>query len=133
MFPPPSDVCAQSPSSTLLLAVRQFNDGAYFTCHETLEELWFVESIPLRSFYQGLLKVAVGLNHLRRGNESGAISLLTSGANLLRPFAPVCLQIDVAALLPGVEQVLETLAVEGLERTLALADQLFPRIVLVKG
>jgi hypothetical protein len=120
------DVCAQPPSPTLLAAIRQFNAGAYFTCHETLEELWLTEDLPLRWFYQGLLQIAVGLNHLRRGNERGGVSLLRSGGNLVRPFAPACLAIDVAALLAGVDQVLANLSAQGLERTQAAADQLFP-------
>ena len=86
MYSPSGDSCSQPASPTLLAAIRQFNAGAFFTCHETLEELWRIETIPLRTFYQGLLQVAVGLNHLRRGNERGTVALLNSGATA----APIC-------------------------------------------
>ena len=132
MNSPSDDSCLQPASSTLLAAIRQFNAGAYFTCHETLEELWRIETIPLRTFYQGLLQIAVGLNHLHRGNERGAMALLNSGAKLLHPFAPQCLEIDVASLLAGVEQVLEALAAHRLEQTQAMADRLSLRITLTK-
>lgn len=131
-MPPPSmDLCGKPPSSTLRVAIRQFNDGAYFACHETLEELWRDEPGLLREFYQGVLQIAVGLNHLLRGNEAGAVALLTRGAGKVRPFAPACLEIDVAALLAGTDRVLQSLASEGLARTRERAAELFPRIVVV--
>lgn len=130
--PPADDCCAAPASSTLLLAVRQFNREAFYECHETLEELWLVESIPLRYFYQGLLQIAVGLHHLRRGNRSGAVSLLTRGGELVRPFAPLCLGIEVAPLLAGVARVLDALETLGLEETREAADRLFPRITLTR-
>jgi predicted metal-dependent hydrolase len=125
----PTDLCKSSPSPTLHAAIRQFNAGAYFACHETLEELWRDESGPLREFYQGVLQIAVGLNHLLRGNEAGAVALLARGSGKLRPFMSGCLGVDVAALLVGAEQVLRMLETQGLERTQAQAPELFPRIV----
>lgn len=131
MQPSSMHLCGKPPSPTLQAAVRQFNAGAYFACHETLEELWRDERGPLREFYQGVLQIAVGLNHLLRGNEAGAVALLTSGTGKVRSFAPACLQIDVAALLAGTEQVLQSLAAEGLAQTRFRAAELFPRIVPV--
>ena len=78
--------CSRSPSPTLLAAVRQFNEGRYFACHETLEELWIAEPGELRRLYQGMLQVGVGLHHLQQGNERGALSLLDKGTQLLRLF-----------------------------------------------
>jgi hypothetical protein len=115
----------------LLVGVRQFNDGEYFACHETLEELWLAEKGAIRRFYQGVLQVGVGLYHLQRGNEKGALILLAKGKELLRPFAPLCLGIDVARLLCGAEEVLQTLQTLGLPRTQALAPRLFPRIRVI--
>jgi hypothetical protein len=123
--------CTRPPSPALLAAVRQFNSGEYFVCHETLEELWLAEGAAIRRLYQGILQVGVGLYHLQRGNEPGAVVLLGRGADLLRPFFPLCLGIDVAALAQGAETVLSTLKSLGLERTQAQAAALFPRIRLV--
>lgn len=124
--------CSRPPSPTLLAAVRQFNEGKYFLCHETLEDLWLSESEPLRRLYQGMLQVGIGLLHLQNGNERGALLLLTRGSELLAPFAPACLGLDIAALLAGARQVLESLAQAGAEQTLERAAELFPRIRLVE-
>jgi hypothetical protein len=123
--------CTRPPSPALLAGVRQFNSGEYFVCHETLEDLWLAEGGVIRKLYQGILQVGVGLYHLQRGNEPGAVVLLARGADLLRPFFPLCLGIDVAALAQGAGIVLTTLQSRGLERTQALGTGLFPRIRLV--
>lgn len=123
--------CDRQPSPELLAGVRQFNAGEYFACHETLEELWLAERGGLRGLYQGILQVGVGLYHLQRGNEQGARILLKRGAELLRPFAPFCLRLDVTALATGAGEVLRTLDAFGLERTQVLAAGLFPRIQVV--
>jgi hypothetical protein len=123
--------CTRPPSQALLAGIRQFNAGDYFVCHETLEELWLAEGGEIRKLYQGILQVGVGLYHLQRGNEQGAVVLLARAAELLRPFSPHCLGIDVAALMHGAETVLNTLQSLGLERTQAQAAGLFPRIWLV--
>ena len=86
------------PPPTLGVAVQQFNNGQFFECHETLEALWLDEGYPLRLFYQGVLKVAVGLYHARRGNNRGAHSLLSGGVELLKPFLPEFMGLDTASL-----------------------------------
>ena len=86
------------PPPSLTQAVQEFNDGLFFECHETLEELWLRETYPLRLFYQGVLKVAVGLLHLQRGNPRGARTLLTAGVELLEPFLPQFMGLDIARL-----------------------------------
>jgi predicted metal-dependent hydrolase len=53
----------------------------------------------IRRLYQGILQVGVGFYHLRNGNYRGTLNLLHSAAGYLRDFAPICLGVDVAALL----------------------------------
>ena len=98
--------CSRKPSATLLAAIRQFNDGAYFVCHETLEELWNERHDPLRDLYKGMLQIAVGLLHLEKGNDKGARALLTRGVDLVSPFRPNCLAIDLEGLIDQAETVL---------------------------
>lgn len=124
--------CAGSPSLTLQAAVRQFNAGDYFQCHETLEDLWGAEAGTVRALYQGLLQVAVGLHHLRRGNQRGALALLARGAGLLRAFPTVCQGVDLTAFILETEQLRVQLEIAGLERTRAQFEQLRPRICLVE-
>jgi hypothetical protein len=56
--------------------VAQFNDGLFFGCHDTLEEIWSGVRGSSRDFFQGLIQAAVGFHHLGNGNRPGAITLL---------------------------------------------------------
>ncbi|MDX9710711.1 MAG: DUF309 domain-containing protein [Trichloromonas sp.] len=98
-----------SPSPTLLAAVRQFNEGTYFLCHETLEVLWQDEPGPIRAVYQGILQIGIGLLHWQRGNHRGARILLARGKELLRPFLPAALGLDLAGLSAAVADLIELL------------------------
>ena len=60
----------------LTKGVAQFNEGLFFECHDTLEEIWSGMRGPSRDFFQGLIQVAVGFYHLGNGNRPGAITLL---------------------------------------------------------
>ncbi|MCS6802347.1 MAG: DUF309 domain-containing protein [Chloroflexota bacterium] len=90
--------CAQPGPPALARAIRQFNSGDYFACHETLEELWREERGAVRRVYQGLLHIAVGFYHLRRGNRHGALTKLRSGLDYLAPFPARCHEIDLEKL-----------------------------------
>ena len=86
------------------LAVTQFNQGLYWQCHETLEEIWMSEEYPLRLFYHGLIKAAVGLLHLQRHNRVGAGKKLIEAECTLAPFIPDMMGIDIAKLLADIRQ-----------------------------
>jgi len=100
---------ASSPSLTLLAAVRQFNEGEYFRCHETLEVLWQDDPGPIRAVYQGVLQIGIGLLHWQRGNYRGARLLLVRGDERLRPFLPASLGLDLAGLSAAVASLIEVL------------------------
>jgi predicted metal-dependent hydrolase len=57
--------------------VREFNEGFFFECHDTLEEMWSGLRGPSRDFFQGLIQVAVAFYHLTGGNRAGAASMLS--------------------------------------------------------
>lgn len=76
--------------------VEQFNQREYYACHDTLEAIWFEASEPERSFYQGILQVAVALYHLSNQNLRGATILLGEGINRLRRYLPDYAAVDVA-------------------------------------
>ena len=60
----------------LARGLAQFNDGLFYECHDTLEEVWSGVRGPSRDFFQGLIQVAVGFYHLGNGNRAGAERLL---------------------------------------------------------
>ena len=86
------------PPPGLLRSVEEFNRGLYWQCHETLEGLWLPQRYPLRLFYHGLIKGAVGLLHLERRNQPGARAKLRDAQYTLYPFAPRFMGLDVARL-----------------------------------
>ena len=55
--------------------VQQFNDGLFFECHDTLEDLWTGLRGSSRDFFQGLIQVSVAFYHLTNGNRAGASSM----------------------------------------------------------
>jgi uncharacterized protein len=57
--------------------VAEFNQGFFFECHDTLEELWGGVRGPSRDFFQGLIQVSVAFYHLGNANLGGAESMLT--------------------------------------------------------
>lgn len=108
--------CQAPPPPQLLQGLEEFHAGAYYACHETLEDLWVAETGPVRELYQGILQVAVALWHLQGDNYRGAVSLLDKAAGHLRPCVPVCRQVDVALLLRQIatlRQELESLGPHG--------------------
>ncbi|MCC5635036.1 DUF309 domain-containing protein [Nostoc sp. CHAB 5844] len=66
--------------------VEQFNSGQFYACHDTLEALWIEANEPEKTFYQGILQIAVALYHLSNGNLRGAAILLGEGNNRLRRY-----------------------------------------------
>ncbi|ARV62522.1 hypothetical protein BZZ01_31310 [Nostocales cyanobacterium HT-58-2] len=79
--------------------VEQFNAGQYYACHDTLEALWIEATEPEKTFYQGILQIAVALHHLSNRNLRGAAILLGEGSNRLRRYPLDYGGIDVDELL----------------------------------
>ena len=120
--------CDESPPGQLLLAIRQFNAGQWYECHETLEDLWIGEEGEVRAFFQGVLQIAVALHHWRNGNYGGAISLLSGGVTLLSPVSGVCMWVDVARLIADADRMREALETLGRENMTELDHTLVPRL-----
>ncbi len=68
------------------LGVKQFNQGDYYACHDTLEAIWLDAHPSEQAFYQGILQIAVGLYHLTNLNWQGAAILLGEGSHRLNAY-----------------------------------------------
>lgn len=88
----------------LVEGVELFNRGLFWETHEVLERVWLQDRPPRKRFLQGLIKVAAGYHHYRNGNPIGMHHLLTAGRDLLLPFAPSYMGLDLEALLEYVER-----------------------------
>lgn len=58
-----------------LEGIRLFNAHQYFEAHEAWEEVWHAAAGLKHTFYQGMIQAAVSLEHYRRANPRGVISL----------------------------------------------------------
>ncbi|WP_161635985.1 DUF309 domain-containing protein [Desulfonatronovibrio hydrogenovorans] len=94
-------------------AVEQFNNKAFYACHETLEELWLADKSSQRDVYKGILQIAVALFHMERNNIRGAMRLLESGTGLIRSFEPEWSGLDTQRLGSDSRELLNYLATGG--------------------
>ncbi|MBO1072254.1 MAG: DUF309 domain-containing protein [Dolichospermum sp. DEX189] len=95
--------------------VEHFNAGQFYACHDILEALWIDSIEPDKTFYQGILQIAVGLYHLGNHNQRGAMILLGEGSNRLRRYLPSYGGINVEELLTESVDLLKTLQQESLQ------------------
>jgi predicted metal-dependent hydrolase len=122
------DACEEPPPALLLKGIDEFNRGRFFEQHEVLEELWHLERREIRKLYQGILQIGVAFHHLRRRNYHGVVYMLTRGSMYLRPFAPACQGVNVAALLAAAQRALAQVELLGPERLGEFDWALAPRV-----
>ena len=96
-------------------AVRLFNQGLYWECHEVLEEVWLETPYPQRFFWSALIKLAVGRHHAERRNLHGARVKISDAVRLLPLYQPRCLGVDTAAALADALQLLRILDTPGFD------------------
>ncbi|MFB2916914.1 DUF309 domain-containing protein [Aerosakkonema funiforme] len=103
--------------------VDQFNNKDYYACHDTLEALWMESTEPQKTFYQGILQIAVALYHLGNHNWRGAVILLGEGINRLRYYQPTYAEIDVEQFSIESQQLLMALQQAGPEKVAEFVQQ----------
>ena len=86
--------------------IRLFNSEEFFDAHEVLEDLWQEYSGDDRAVYQGLIQVAVALEHERRGNSKGARGVLGSARRRLEPHLPRAKGFELTEILEAAERFL---------------------------
>jgi endonuclease-3 len=85
----------------------RFNAGRFFSAHEVLEELWLEVRGEERDFLQGLVQVAVALEHRARGNAAGAHKVLARARRRLRGYGARHAGLPLSDLLAQAEAYLE--------------------------
>jgi len=86
----------------LLKGIEEFNQGLYFQCHETLEQVWLEENGEDRLFYQGIIQIAVGYLKWEEGVMMGAIKLWRSGLEKLAAYPAVHLGVRLDSFIDHV-------------------------------
>jgi uncharacterized protein len=86
----------------LFKGIEEFNNGLYFECHETLEEIWLEDHGPDRDFYQGIIQIAAGYFKWEQDVLIGAIKLWRSGLAKLSAYPAVHLGVNLESFVQGV-------------------------------
>jgi hypothetical protein len=58
--------------------ITLFNEHEFFDAHEVWEDIWHMAFGTKFEFYQGMIQCAVALEHYRRSNPRGVVSLFSS-------------------------------------------------------
>jgi uncharacterized protein len=93
-------------------AVRLFNAGEWYACHDGFEELWHETQAPCRRVLQGILQIAVAHLHLERGNRRGATVLLGEGLGRLQSAGAETFGLDLDRLRESAAARLQALQLE---------------------
>jgi uncharacterized protein len=89
--------------------VREFQQGQFYECHDTLEALWIEAREPNKTFFQGILQIAVACYHLSHNNWKGAVILLGEGIRRLVTYQPEYVGLDIEYLVNTSADLLEHL------------------------
>lgn len=108
--------------------IEKFNDKKFYKCHDILEDVWFDVRGKDRSFYQGLIHLAVGFYHItEKKNSLGANLQLKKGLVKLALYEPSHEGVELTALLKKIER-----CVKELEKLKGLEIEKFNKLLIPK-
>ena len=120
-----SDDLVVTPAEAAVLGGSLLAEGRPFHAHEVFEAAWKSAPDADREFWRGLAQIAVGLTHARRGNASGAVTLLRRGAAGVRGYAGDPPGIDPGFVAASADDIANRIERDGLAAVPA-ASLLFP-------
>ena len=71
--------------SELAEGLRCYRNGEFFEAHEHWEAVWLRAAEPEKTFLQALIQTTAAFHHFKRGNFTGATSLLRGALRRLEP------------------------------------------------
>ena len=86
--------------------IQLFNEGDFFEAHEVWEDCWHAAYGVKYEFYQGMIQCAVALEHYRRSNPRGVVSLYDSYRKHMRGVPAVFMGLDVESFLVAMRHAL---------------------------
>jgi hypothetical protein len=104
---PPPELSPESERNLYFEGIRLFNDRQFFAAHEAWEDIWRNCDGVKREYYQGLIQCAVALEHYRRGNARGVLSLYDSYRRHFSHVPQTFLGLDVARFLNAMKTTLD--------------------------
>jgi len=114
--------------------IELFNEHEFFDAHEVWEDIWHMAYGIKHLFYQGMIQCSVSLEHYRRGNPRGVISLYKSYTPKFKDVPPVFMGLEVVPFLAAMKRVLDPVLLADPvpeKGSIELDDSLVPKIALV--
>ncbi len=127
-----NSACEEPLSDLAIGGIEKFNQGAYYACHDDLEEAWRRDEGLGRDLYRGLLQIAVAYYQIKRGNYRGATKMLLRMRQWLTPMPPICRGVNVEKVLQDATAVQEALSVLGPEKISEFDHTLFRPVELIR-
>lgn len=97
---------ADTERKLYLEGIQLFNEHEYFDAHEAWEDVWHMAYGIKHDFYQGMIQCAVALEHYRRSNPRGVVSLYKSYQPKFEQVPPVFMGLDVTKFLADMRDAL---------------------------
>jgi hypothetical protein len=79
--------------------IQLFNEHEFFQAHEVWEDAWHMARGIKHGFYQGMIQCAVALEHYRRSNPRGVISLYKTYPPKFRDVPDIFMGLNVKTFL----------------------------------
>src|SRR3569623_1097997 len=87
--------------------IHLFNEHEFFEAHEVWEDAWHMAAGVKHEFYQGMIQCAVALEHYRRSNPRGVLSLYKSYTPKFQSVPDVFMGLDVKNFLAAMKHALD--------------------------
>jgi predicted metal-dependent hydrolase len=89
--------------------ITLFNGHEFFEAHEVWEDIWHMAFGTKFEFYQGMIQCAVALEHYRRSNPRGVVSLFESYNRHFKDVPKVFMGLEVSEFLEQMKKALSPL------------------------
>src|SRR3954447_18795647 len=86
--------------------ITLFNEHEFFDAHEVWEDIWHMAFGLKFEFYQGMIQCAVALEHYRRSNPRGVVSLFANYNRHFKDVPKVFMGLDVEDFLSRMKEAL---------------------------
>jgi uncharacterized protein len=87
--------------------IQLFNEHEYFEAHEVWEDAWHMAYGIKHDFYQGMIQCSVALEHYRRSNPRGVMSLYNSYRPKFAKVPGVFMGLEVGSFLDAMHRALK--------------------------
>lgn len=87
--------------------IELFNSGEWFEAHEVWEDIWHHAGGEKKQFYQGLIQLAVTIEHIRRGNPRGVVQVFESATRKFTGLPEKYMGIDITSLVQHIAAMVE--------------------------